>query len=181
MNKHDQDELLETLRVRFAAHPSRHPGLAWDDVRARLEANAKLLKSLLAMEKTGGEPDVIGDKGDAKSLVYCDCSAESPAGRRSLCYDRAAWEARKQNKPAGNVIDRAREMGIELLTEEQYRYLQTLGPCDTKTSSWIVTPSDVRQLGGALFGDRRYGRVFVYHNGSESYYAARGFRGLVHI
>ncbi len=159
----------------------RHHGVGWVEVRARLESNPGALKSLLAMEATGGEPDVIGqDKGTGR-FTFIDCSIESPTGRRSLCYDRAALDSRKQNKPQGSAVELAAEMGIDLLTEEQYRALQTLGEFDNKTSSWIETPSDVRSLGGALFCDRRYGRVFVYHNGAESYYAARGFRGSLSV
>jgi len=159
----------------------RHHGVGWVEVRARLESNPGALKSLLAMEATGGEPDVIRqDKGTGR-FTFIDCSIESPTGRRSLCYDRAALDSRKQNKPQGSAVELAAEMGIDLLTEEQYRALQTLGEFDNKTSSWIETPSDVRSLGGALFCDRRYGRVFVYHNGAESYYAARGFRGSLSV
>jgi len=159
----------------------RHHGVGWVEVRARLESNPGALRSLLAMEATGGEPDVIGqDKGTGR-FTFIDCSIESPTGRRSLCYDRAALDSRKQNKPQGSAVEMAAEMGIDLLTEEQYRALQTLGEFDNKTSSWVETPSDVRSLGGALFCDRRYGRVFVYHNGAESYYAARGFRGSLSV
>ncbi len=159
----------------------RHHGVGWVEVRARLESNPGALKSLLAMEATGGEPDVIGqDKGTGR-FTFIDCSIESPTGRRSLCYDRAALDSRKQNKPQGSAVEMAAEMGIDLVTEEQYRALQTLGEFDNKTSSWVETPSDVRSLGGALFCDRRYGRVFVYHNGAESYYAARGFRGSLSV
>ncbi|MFO0914066.1 MAG: DUF4256 domain-containing protein [Pirellulales bacterium] len=181
MKRHEREELLETLRDRFLANPLRHPDLAWDGIQQRLVDRERLLKSLLAMETTGGEPDVIGYESQADSYVFCDCAAQSPSGRRSLCYDRAALDARKQNKPAGSAADMAAEMGIELMNEEQYRQLQSLGEFDTKTSSWLWTPSDVRKPGGALFGDRRYGRVFVYHNGAESYYAARGFRGVLRI
>lgn len=157
----------------------RHAGLGWDPVLERLEGNPSALKSLSTMEATGGEPDVIGvDNGD---FLFCDCSPESPLGRRSLCYDREALDARKENKPAGDALEVAAAMGVELLTEEQYRTLQQLEAFDTKTSSWIRTPEDVRTLGGALFCDRRYGRVFVYHNGAQSYYAARGFRGLLRV
>jgi len=159
----------------------RHHGVGWVEVRARLESNPGALKSLLAMEATGGEPDVIGQDTGTGRFTFIDCSIESPTGRRSLCYDRAALDSRKQNKPQGSAVELAAEMGIDLLTEEQYRALQTLGEFDNKTSSWIETPSDVRSLGGALFCDRRYGRVFVYHNGAESYYAARGFRGSLSV
>jgi len=155
----------------------RHKGIAWADVRARLEGNPDALKSLRAMEATGGEPDVIGRAKKAGHFTFCDCAAESPAGRRSVCYDRAALDSRKEHKPQDSAVEMAAEMGIDLLTEEQYRALQKLGEFDMKTSSWIKTPPDVRSLGGALFADRRYGKVFVYHNGAQSYYAARGFRG----
>lgn len=167
------DTLLKTLEARFAAHPQRHDGIAWPDVAARL--TPKALKALAAMEETGGEPDVVGRGG--KAFVFVDCAAESPAGRRSLCFDRAALDARKENKPKGAALHLARDMGVEVLDEAQYRALQTLGEFDRKTSSWIATPPAIRKLGGALFCDRRYHTVFVYHNGAESYYAARGFRG----
>lgn len=176
-----REELLATLQARFEKHMPRHEGIEWARVRARLEARPEKLWSLHEMERTGGEPDVVGQDPKTGEYVFCDCSAESPAGRRSLCYDREALEARKKHKPAGSAVDMAAAMGIELLTEEQYRDLQKLGEFDTKTSSWVQTPSDVRQRGGALFCDRRYGRVFVYHNGAESYYAARGFRGLLKV
>ena len=181
MNAEERHELLETLKARFEANPNRHPGVAWDDVRARVERDPAALASLRAMEETGGEPDVIGGAGDGGRIMFCDCAAESPAGRRSLCYDGAALDARKENKPEGSAVDRAREMGIALLTEEQYRNLQQHGDFDAKTSSWVETPADVRALGGALFCDRRYGRVFTYHNGAQSYYAARGFRGALTV
>jgi hypothetical protein len=174
------DALLATLRTRFEAHPERHAGLTWDDVTTRLGAAPKALTVLAAMEDTGGEPDVIGR--DPKGvLTFCDCSAESPAGRRSLCFDRPALDARKENKPKGSALELAATIGITMLDEAQYRHLQTLGQFDRKTSSWIQTPAEVRRLGGALFGDRRYDRVFTYHNGAESYYAARGFRGVLLI
>lgn len=173
----EQQELLDKLKARFARNTSRHRGIAWDDVRTRCERKPRALKSLHAMEATGGEPDVIGYDKAADVYVFCDCAIESPTGRRSLCYDRAALDARKEHKPKNSALDVATAMGIDLLTEDEYRHLQTLGVFDTKTSSWISTPSDVRALGGALFCDRRYGRVFVYHNGAESYYTARGFRG----
>ncbi len=175
------DDLLLTLRKRFELHMHRHPGLTWAEVEARLRASPGKLISLQQMEQTGGEPDVVGFDAKAGEFIFCDCSPESPKGRRSLCYDRAALEARKENKPAGSAMDMAAAMGIELLTEEQYRALQQLGPFDTKTSSWLKTPDPIRELGGALFGDRRYNHVFVYHNGAESYYAARGFRGLLRV
>ena len=174
-------ELLSTLQARFDNNMSRHKGLAWAQVQARLEADAEKLWSLNEMERTGGEPDVVGHDKKTGEYIFYDCSAESPGGRRSLCYDRAALESRKEHKPEGNAMDMAAAMGIELLTEEQYRELQKLGNFDTKTSSWVKTPSAIRKLGGALFCDRRYDTVFVYHNGAESYYAARGFRGSLRV
>ena len=159
----------------------RHKRIAWDEVRAKLEGNPEALRSLREMEVTGGEPDVIGRDREAGCYTFCDCSAESPAGRRSVCYDRDALESRKEHKPEGSAVEMAAAMGTDLLTEEQYRELQKLGEFDTKTSSWVRTPSDVRALGGALFCDRRYGKVFVYHNGAQSYYAARGFRGTLRV
>jgi hypothetical protein len=180
MNAHEREELLQTLKVRFEKNMQRHRGIAWSGVRARLEANADALRSLREMEATGGEPDVVGQDKTGYFTFY-DCSAESPAGRRSACYDRDALESRKENKPKDNAVEMAAAMGIDFLTEEQYRELQELGEYDTKTSSWISTPSDVRALGGALFCDRRYGKVFVYHNGAQSYYAARGFRGSIRV
>jgi hypothetical protein len=170
------EELLQTLKARFEKNMHRHAGTAWADVQAKLEGNLDALKSLQQMEATDGEPDVIGDESLGRFL-FCDCSPESPGGRRSTCYDAEARASRKKHKPETSAVEMAAEMGIELLTEERYRELQTLGEFDTKTSSWIKTPADVRALGGALFCDRRYGKVFVYHNGAESYYAARGFRG----
>ena len=181
MKVQERDALLQTLKARFDAHMLRHRGVAWADVRARLDSHPGALASLLAMETTGGEPDVIGHDRQSGRLVFCDCAAESPAGRRSLCYDRAALDSRKENKPRGSAVELAAEMGIELLTEAQYRALQELGEFDVKTSSWISTDPEVRTLGGALFCDRRYGRVFVYHNGAQSYYAARGFRGVLSV
>jgi len=172
-------QLLSILRDRFEKNMQRHEGMAWADVQVRIEADAAALKSLQTMEDTGGEPDVIGYDEATGRYAFCDCSAESPSGRRSLCYDREALESRKENRPEGSAVDAATAMGVELLTEEQYRALQQLGEFDLKTSSWICTPDDVRSLGGALFCDRRYGRVFVYHNGAQSYYAARGFRGTL--
>lgn len=177
-------ELLGILKTRFEKNMSRHKGVEWAKVQARLEANAEKLWSLNEMEKTGGEPDVVVFGGSAKKTeeyVFCDCSAESPAGRRSLCYDREGLESRKEFKPENTAIDMAATIGIELLTEEQYRALQQLGKFDAKTSSWLVTPASIRKLGGSIFGDFRYGTVFVYHNGAQSYYAARGFRGLLRI
>lgn len=181
MTAQERDELLQTLKTRFEKNMHRHEGIAWNEVQARLESNPDALRSLRAMEETGGEPDVIGQDRETGHFTFCDCSAESPKGRRSLCYDRAALDARKEHKPQGNGVEMATEMGIDLLTEEQYRALQKLDTFDTKTSSWVETPPDVRALGGALFCDRRYGRVFVYHNGAESYYAARGFRGSLPV
>jgi Protein of unknown function (DUF4256) len=176
-----REELLKALKARFEENINRHKGLEWPKVQAKLEANTEKLWSINEMEKTGGEPDVVGyDKKTGECLFY-DCSAESPNGRRSLCYDREALDARKEAKPKDSAIDVAAAMGIELLTEEQYRELQKLGKFDTKTSSWVKTPSDIRKLGGAVFCDRRYDTVFLYHNGAESYYAARGFRGSLRV
>ncbi|SFD18858.1 DUF4256 domain-containing protein [Massilia yuzhufengensis] len=174
-------DLLQALQARFDKHMQRHEGIAWSDVRARLDANPAALASLAQMEATGGEPDVIGIDPATGRIAFCDCAPETPSGRRSICYDRAALDARKENKPRSSALEVAAGMGIELLTEAQYRALQQLGEFDRKTSSWIATPPDVRALGGALFCDRRYGRVFVYHNGAESYYAARGFRGTLAV
>ena len=181
MKTQERDALLEALKMRFQKHSSRHNGLAWDTIQTRLESNPKALNVLARMENTGGEPDVIGYDKTADQYIFCDCSAESPTGRRSLCFDGKALRARKENKPRGSALEAAAEIGIELLTEPQYRQLQQLGEFDTKTSSWVATPDDVRALGGALFCDRRYGKVFLYHNGAESYYAARGFRGLLRV
>jgi len=176
-----REELLNTLKTRFEKNMDRHKGLEWVKVQAKLEANTQKLWSLSEMERTGGEPDVVGhDKKTAKYIFY-DCSAESPQGRRSFCYDREALESRKEHKPENNAIDVAASMGIELLTEDQYRELQKLENFDSKTSSWVKTPAHIRKLGGALFCDRRYDTVFVYHNGAESYYAARGFRGSLTV
>ena len=176
-----RDELIKTLKNRFEKNTARHKGIAWSAVQTKLEANPRKVEALYEMERTGGEPDVIGYDKNADTFTYCDCSPESPKGRRSICYDRAALDSRKENKPGGNAIDMATSLGIEILTESQYRELQRIGEFDTKTSSWVKTPTSVRELGGALFCDRRYGQVFVYHNGAESYYAARGFRGLVSV
>jgi hypothetical protein len=178
----EREALLGVLAKRFETHAGRHKGIAWADVRVRLEAaDAGKLWSLAEMERTGGEPDVVAVGPKADGYLFVDCSAESPIGRRSVCYDREGLESRKEHRPASSAVDLANEMGIELLTEEQYRQLQTLGEFDLKTSSWIATPAGIRKLGGALFGDRRYGQVFVYHNGAQSYYGARGFRGMVRV
>jgi hypothetical protein len=179
LSAHDRDALLSILHERFEKNMTRHKGIKWSDVHARLNANPQKLWSLNEMEQTGGEPDVTGYEPKTGAITFIDCSAESPKGRRSLCYDLEALESRKENKPVGAAMDMAESMGIDMLTEEQYVELQKLGKFDTKTSSWITTPSDVRKLGGALFGDRRYERVFFYHNGAESYYAARAFRGML--
>lgn len=175
------EELLNALKARFEKNRNRHTGLEWSEVQTKLEANTEKLWSLHAMEDTGGEPDVVGHDKKTGEYIFYDCSAESPPGRRSVCYDRQALESRKANKPADSVLDMAAAMGIELLSEEQYRELQQLGNFDTKTSSWIKTPVNIRKLGGALFGDFRYGHIFVYHNGADSYYAARGFRGALRV
>ncbi len=175
------EELINILKVRFEKNKNRHPNLEWDEVQSRLEANPDKLWSLNEMENTGGDPDVIGLDKTSGEYQFYDCSAESPKGRRSLCYDRDAWESRKEYKPENNALDMAAAMGIEILTEEQYRELQKLGKFDLKTSSWVKTPDDIRKLGGALFCDRRYDTVFLYHNGAESYYAARGFRGSLRV
>lgn len=179
MNAKDRRDLLAALQARFEKNMPRHKGIAWADVQARFESDAGALKSLAAMEASGGEPDVIGREGGA--FIFCDCAAESPSGRRSLCYDREALDSRKENKPQGSAVEMAAELGIELLDEKQYRQLQELGEFDLKTSSWIRTPAEIRSLGGALFCDRRYDKVFTYHNGVQSYYAARGFRGLLRV
>ena len=181
MKMSGREELLRALHLRFEKNMPRHQGIAWTEVQARLEAHPVQLRSLGEMESTGGEPDVIGRDGKTGQFLFCDCAAESPAGRRSLCYDREALDSRKENKPNGSAVEMAAAIGVELLTEEQYRELQQLGEFDLKTSSWIETPPDVHSLGGALFCDRRYGKVFVYHNGAQSYYAARGFRGLLRV
>ena len=175
------EELLRTLKARFEKNINRHKGLEWSNVQAKLKADSEKLWSLNEMETTGGEPDVVGHDKKTGEYIFYDCSSESPKGRRSLCYDREALESRKEHKPENNAIDTAAAMGIELLTEEQYRELQKLGNFDTKTSSWVKTPSDIRKLGGALFCDRRYDNVFTYHNGAESYYGARAFRGSLRV
>jgi len=181
LSKEEREELLGILKMRFEKNMKRHEGLAWSDVQKKLEAGTVRLWSIGEMERTGGEPDVIAYDRKTGEYIFCDCSVESPKGRRSLCFDDAALESRKENKPEGSATGMARAMGIDLLTEEQYRDLQKIGEFDMKTSSWIETPSAIRKLGGALFCDRRYATVFLYHNGAESYYAARGFRGMVRV
>lgn len=181
MKVKEHEELLKTLKARFEKNMNRHKGLEWAKVQAKLEANTEKLRSLNEMERTGGEPDVVGHDKKTGEYIFYDCSAESPKGRRNVCYDREGQEARKAFKPENNAIDMAAAMGIELLTEEHYRELQKLGNFDMKTSSWVKTPSDIRKLGGALFADRRYGNVFVYHNSAPSYYGARAFRGSLRI
>ena len=177
----EHEALLQVLKRRFEAHAPRHEGIAWSEVLARLEARPEALRSLAQMESTGGEPDVIGQDAATGLLTFCDCAAESPSGRRSLCYDPDALDTRKEHKPQGSAVGMAAAMGVQLLNEAQYRALQQLGEFDTKTSSWISTPPELRSLGGALFCDRRYGQVFVYHTGAQSYYAARGFRGWLQV
>lgn len=174
-------ELIETLKDRFEKNMERHPETDWAVVQEKLEASPDKLQVLYEMERTGGEPDVVALSEEVSGIIFCDCSPESPAGRRSICYDRKALDARKKHKPNGNAMEMAALIGIEMLTEEQYRQLQDLGEFDKKTSSWVKTPDNIRALGGALFCDRRYNHVFVYHNGAESYYASRGFRGLVKV
>ena len=176
-----QEELLRILKARFEKNPERHIDIDWVKVQAKLETNNEKLWSLNEMEKTGGEPDVVGHDEKTDEYIFYDCSAESPKGRRSVCYDREALESRKEHKPQNNAIDMASDMGIELLTEEQYRKLQKLGNFDMKTSSWVKTPANIRKLGGAIFCDRRYDTVFVYHNGADSYYSVRGFRGVLKV
>ena len=176
-----REELLKALKARFEKNLNRHEGLEWATVQARLEANAEKLWSLNEMERTGGEPDVVGHDQKTGEYIFYDCSPQSPQGRTSLCYDREALDSRKEHKPKDNAMDLAAAMGIEVLTEEEYRELQKLGEFDTKSSSWVKTPEDMRKLGGALFGDRRFGRVFFYHNGAESYYGGRGFRGSLRV
>jgi len=181
LSPEQRKELLRLLKARFEKHMDRHKGLDWAQVQARLEASAEKLWSLNEMERTGGEPDVVGHDKKTGEYIFCDCAAESPIGRRSVCYDREALDSRKEHKPRNSAIDMAAAADIEILTEEQYRDLQKLGEFDTKTSSWVKTPSKIRELGGALFCDRRYDTVFVYHNGAESYYAGRGFRGSLSV
>jgi Protein of unknown function (DUF4256) len=176
-----REQLLKALQARFESNMNRHKGLEWAKIQAKLEGNPEKVWSLNEMERTGGEPDVVGHDKKTGEYIFYDCSAESPKDRRSLCYDREALQSRKENKPKGNAMDMAAAMGIDLLTEEQYRALQKLGNFDTKTSSWVKTPSAIRELGGAIFCDRRYDTVFLYHNGAESYYAARGFRGSLMV
>src|SRR3954469_10508472 len=181
LSPEQSEELLSVLKTRFEKNMNRHNGLEWANVQAKLEANTEKVWSLKEMESTGGEPDVVGQDNKTGEYIFYDCSLESPKGRRSLCYDREALESRKEHKPENNAIDMAAAIGIELLTEEQYRELQKLGNFDLKTSSWVKTPAEIRKLGGAIFCDRRYNTVFVYHNGAESYYAARAFRGLLRV
>lgn len=181
LSSDQRDALLGALKVRFEQNMPRHKGLKWADVETRLMAHAKKLPSLDAMEESGGEPDVVGRDRKSGAFIFMDCSAESPKGRRSVCYDRDGWESRKEHRPANNAMDMALEMGIEMLTEEQYHDLQKLGEFDLKTSSWVLTPTAVRKRGGALFCDRRYGHVFTYHNGAQSYYGGRAFRGVLEV
>ena len=181
MKTAERNVLLEALKSRFEKHPSRHDGVAWSDVLKRLDGNTAALTALQRMEATGGEPDVIGYDRTTRRVTFCDCSPESPSGRRSICFDREARVSRKEAAPASSALEMAEEMGIALLTEAEYRALQALGEFDLKTSSWVQTPANIRAKGGALFCDRRYGTVFVYHNGAQSYYAARGFRGMLRV
>lgn len=181
LSPENQQQILEILKIRFDNNPKRHENIHWEDVQKKLESNPEKLWSLNEMEKTEGEPDVVAYDENTQEYLIFDCSAESPKGRRSLCYDRQALDSRKENKPKNSAVDLANEMGVEILDEEQYRHLQTLGNFDLKTSSWIKTPDDIRKLGGAVFCDRRYNTVFLYHNGVESYYAARGFRGVLRV
>jgi hypothetical protein len=181
LSPQQREELLRTLKTRFEKNRNRHISIVWDKVQAKLEGNPEKLWSLSEMEETGGEPDVVGEDKKTGAYIFNDCSSESPKGRRSICYDREGLESRKENKPVSSAMDMADDMGIELLTEDQYRDLQKLGNFDMKTSSWIRTPADIRKLGGALFADFRYNHVFIYHNGAESYYAARGFRGSLRV
>jgi hypothetical protein len=181
LSPEQRQELLGTLKARFEKHMNRHRGVEWTQVQARLHANPDKLWSLNEMERTGGEPDVVGHDKKTGEYIFYDCSAESPDGRRSVCYDREGLESRKEHQPKNNAMDMAAAMGVELLTEDQYRDLQKLGKFDTKTSSWLKTPADIRELGGAIFGDYRYGKVFVYHNGAQSYYGARAFRGALRV
>jgi hypothetical protein len=181
MKPQESEDLLRSLKRRFEEHMQRHKGIAWAEVQARLEGNLRALESLRQMEDSGGEPDVIGRDKATGRYTFCDCAAESPSGRRSLCYDKEALDARREHKPQGSAVETAAGIGVDLLTQEQYRALQQLGEFDAKTSSWVSTPSDMRALGGALFCDRRYGQVFTYHNGAQSYYASRGFRAWLQV
>lgn len=181
LSSEQQSELIKVLKIRFEKNPNRHENIKWEDVQKKLESSPDKLWSLNEMEKTEGEPDVVGYDKKTDEYLFFDCSAESPKGRRSLCYDRKALDSRKENKPVNSAIDLASEIGVEILDEVQYRELQTLGNFDLKTSSWVKTPEDIRKLGGAIFCDKRYNTVFLYHNGAESYYAARGFRGVLKV
>ncbi|WP_152655578.1 DUF4256 domain-containing protein [Oceanobacillus sp. CFH 90083] len=181
LSQNEQEELLNKLKARFEKNMDRHQNLDWEQIQTKLESNPEKLGSLYEMERTEGEPDVVGYDEESGEYIFVDCSKESPKGRRSVCYDRAALESRKKHKPENNAVDMAAEMGIEILTEDQYRELQKLGTFDTKTSTWVQTPEGIRNLGGALFCDFRFGHVFVYHNGAESYYGSRGFRGLLRV
>nr|WP_143833271.1 DUF4256 domain-containing protein [Oceanobacillus timonensis] len=181
LSQEEQEELIITLKARFEKNMDRHPDLDWEQVQAKLNDNAEKLISLYEMEKTEGEPDIVGYDKENGEYIFVDCSKESPEGRRSICYDRAALESRKKHKPENSAVDMAADMGIEILTEEQYRALQKFGPFDAKTSTWVQTPADIRSLGGALFCDFRFGHVFLYHNGAESYYGSRGFRGMLKV
>lgn len=181
LSTEQREELIKTLKNRFEKNTNRHPGVKWESVEAKLAGNPEKLWSIAEMEKTGGEPDVVDFDTTSGEVIFCDCSAESPKGRRSVCYDREALESRKEYKPENSAVDMAAELGIDLLTEEQYRHLQQLDNFDTKTSSWVKTPPEIRKLGGAVFCDRRYNHVFLYHNGAESYYTVRGFRGILRI
>ncbi len=181
MGKQNQEDFLEVLKNRFEKNKPLHPSIQWKDVDKKLRESPKKISILKKMEETGGEPDVIGWDEKTNAFIFCDCSTESPKERRSWCYDKAAWESRKQNKPENNAVDVAKEMGVELLTEEEYKQLQSLGNFDLKTSSWLKTPDNIRKFGGAIFGDKRYNHTFIYHNGADSYYAARGFRGLLKV
>ena len=181
LSPNQREELLNTLKARFEKNEARHKGIEWANVQAKLETNSEKLWSLHVMEETGGEPDIVGHDNDSGEYIFYDCAAESPKGRRSLCYDLEAWESRKEHKPADSAMEMATAMGIEMLTEAQYRELQQLGNFDTKTSSWVKAPDNIRKLGGAIFCDRRYDTVFTYHNGAESYYAGRAFRGALRV
>ncbi|WP_379969636.1 DUF4256 domain-containing protein [Epilithonimonas sp. UC225_85] len=181
LSSEQQSEVIKTIKTRFEKNPNRHENIKWEDVQKKLESNPEKLWSLHEMERTEGEPDVVGFDEKTNEYLFFDCSPESPKGRRSLCYDRKALDSRKENKPANSAVDLATEIGVEILNEQQYRELQTLGNFDLKTSSWVKTPEEIRKLGGAVFCDKRYNKVFLYHNGAESYYAARGFRGVLRV